>query len=64
MSDQEQSRSSPAGKHRHGYRPAIVLFVILAAVVIGVVLKFNKQRTPITAQEQTTSESQEPAVPK
>jgi len=62
MSDQEKSRSPSAGKH--GYRPAIVLLVILAAVVIGVALKFNKQRTATTAQEQTTRENPEPVVPK
>jgi hypothetical protein len=63
MSNQEKSRSPSTGK-RHGYRPAIVVFVILAAVVIGVVLKFNTrgERTATTAPEQTTREN--PVVPK
>ena len=59
MSNQEKSRSPSTGKRRRGYRPAIVMFVILAALVIGVVLKFNTrgQRTATTAPEQTTREN-------
>ena len=66
MSNQEKSRSPSTGKHRHGYRPAIVVFVMLAAVVIGVVLKFNarEQRTATTAPEQTARENPGPVVPK
>ena len=66
MSNQEKSRSRSTGERRHGYRPAIVVFVMLAAVVIGVVLKFNarEQRTATTAPEQTTRENPGPVVPK
>jgi hypothetical protein len=66
MSNQEKSRSPSTGKRRLGHRPAIVVFVILAAMVIGLVLKFNtrEQRTATTAPEQTTRENPGPAVPK
>jgi hypothetical protein len=72
MSNQEQSRSPSPGQRRHGYRPGIVVFVILAAVAIGVALKSNmrEQRTATTAPEQTTppeettGEIPEPIVPR
>jgi hypothetical protein len=66
MSHQEKSRNPSAGKRRRSYRPAIVVFVILAAVVIGVVLKFNarEQRSVTTAPEQTTQENPGLAVPR
>ena len=65
MSNQEKSRSRSTGERRHGYRPAIVVFVILAAVVIGVVLKFNtRERTATTAPEQTTRETPGLVVPR
>lgn len=45
----------PADKRRRGYRPGVVLLALLAAVLIGVVLKFStrEQRTAIIAPEQT-----------
>jgi hypothetical protein len=66
MSNQEKSRSPSMGRRGQGYRPAIVVFVILAAVVIGVVLKFNtrEQRTATTAPEQTTREDTGLVVPR
>jgi ABC-type Fe3+ transport system permease subunit len=66
MSNQEKSRNPYAGKRRSGYRPAIVVFVILAAVVVGVVLKFNtrEQRTATSAPEQTTQENPGLAIPR
>jgi hypothetical protein len=66
MSNQESSRNRSPGKRRSGYRPAIVVFVILTAVVIGVVLKFNtrEQRTATTAPEQTTQENPGLAIPR
>jgi hypothetical protein len=65
MSNQEKSKPS-MGKRGHTYRPAIVVSVILAAVVIGVVLKFNtrEQRTATTAQEQTTRENSGLDIPR
>jgi len=64
MSHQENLKSPSTGKPRHGYRPAIVASVILAAVVIGIVLKFNtrEQPTTTTAPEQTTRDDPEPVV--
>jgi hypothetical protein len=66
MSSQEKSRSPATGTRRHGYRPAIVVFVIMAAVAIGVVLKSNmrEQRTATTTPEETTRETAEPVVPR
>jgi hypothetical protein len=59
MSNQEKSRNLVAGERRRGYRPAIVLFVILVAVLIGVALKSNmrEQRVASTAPEETSREN-------
>jgi NADH:ubiquinone oxidoreductase subunit 6 (subunit J) len=66
MSSQEKSRNPSTGWRGHTYRPAIVVAVILAALVIGVVLKFNtrEQRTATTAPEQTTKENPGLEVPR
>jgi hypothetical protein len=63
MANHERS-SPPTGKRRRGYRPAIVLFVVLAAVVIGIVLKNTReQQTATNAPEpSTTGESSRPAA--
>jgi hypothetical protein len=64
MDNHETSSSPPTGKRRRGYRPAIVLFVVLAALVIGFVLK--NTREPLTAinvpEPSTTGESSRPAA--
>jgi hypothetical protein len=64
MDNHETSSSPPTGKHRRGYRPAIVLFVVLAALVIGFVLKNTREpQTAINAPEpSTTGESSRPAA--
>jgi hypothetical protein len=64
MSNHETSSSSPTGMRRRAYRPAIVLFVISATVMIGVVLKTNArdQRTTTPVAEQITGENPGPAA--
>jgi hypothetical protein len=62
MTDHE----TPKVKRRRGYRPAIVLLVLLAAVMIGVILKFStrEQRSAIIAPEQTKQDDSGLAVPR
>jgi hypothetical protein len=52
------NHETETGKRGLGYRPALVLLVLLVAVLIGVVLKFStrEQRTAIMAPEQTKQE--------
>jgi hypothetical protein len=55
MSNSDETSSSPTmGQRRHGYPPAFVLLVALAAVVIGVVLK-NTREQQIAANEPVLS---------
>ena len=57
---------TPTGKRRAGYRPALVLLVLLAAVLVGVALKFStrEQRTEIIDSEQTKQQDTGLAVPR
>ena len=66
MSHPENSKVPSPGKPRPGYRPAIVVSVFLAAVVIGIVLKFNTREQPsaTTSPEHAAREDPEPVVPR
>jgi hypothetical protein len=44
MSNYETSSNPSMGQRSRGYRPAFVLLVALAAVVIGVVLKNTREQ--------------------
>jgi hypothetical protein len=66
MSNLESPPQQVSTRRRGSYRPAIVLFVTLAAVMIGVGLKYNtrEQRIATIAIEQTSGESPGLAVPR
>jgi hypothetical protein len=61
MANHEKSSSPPTGKRHPGYRPALVLFVVLASVVIGIVLK-NTQTAINAPEPSSTGESSRPAA--